>query len=622
MSPSPSVFRVADYISERLKVLGCTDVFMVTGGAAMHLNDAFAKAFGPKVHCLHHEQSCSIAAESSARITGRPCIVNVTAGPGSINAINGVFGAFVDSIPMVVVSGQAKRETLLANCNTPGLRQLGDQEVDIVRMVTGICKSAQLIQDPLVIDQVVDEAYHLAISGRPGPVWLDVPIDVQATPLPATYAERLTQPLQQRLPSQLADPKVSDEDLLKLATHLLGDHRPVLYVGSGIRLGGAYQELLEFLTAWPLATVTGWNSNDLLWDEHPCYCGRPGSVGNRAGNFAVQYAGAVLTVGCRLNIRQVSFNWESFAKNAWTCQLDIDQAELDKPTLSTDHKIRATAKGFFPRLSDALNQVAASQEIDLARLQSHWQAWRNWLRQQLQTYTAISHTLSAQPGRVNPYRLIDRLSQQLPEGSTTVCADGTACVVGFQAAIFKPGQRMFHNSGCASMGYDLPAAIGAYYATHATVTCLAGDGSIMMNLQELAIIGGKQLPVKIVLLNNQGYHSIRQTQNNYFPGNPVGCGAESGLPFPRFASLCQGFELDYIFVNEEADIDNAIQKLYVNNHPALLEVVLDLRQEFTPKLASKKLDDGSMVTAELEDMTPLLGDDIMAQIQAEALAIR
>ena len=614
--------RVADFIAERLKVLGCTDVYMVTGGAAMHLNDAFAKAFGQRVHCLHHEQSCAMAAESFARITGRPCIVNVTAGPGGINAINGVFGAYVDSIPMIVVSGQAKRETLLANCNTPGLRQLGDQEVDIVRMVSGVCKVSVLIQDPLQIQQAVDEAYRQATTGRPGPVWLDVPIDVQATPLPPGYAEAGQQNDDTTAFNEARDPEVSEQDLLELAAHLLSDERPVLYVGSGIRQGGAYQEFLDFLDRWPMVTVTGWNSNDLLWDEHPCYCGRPGSVGNRAGNFAVQYAGAVLTVGCRLNIRQVSFNWKSFAKNAWTCHLDIDQAELNKPTLASDLKLRATCKGFFPRLAQTLADVASVRGLDLERVRSHWQTWRNWLKQQLHTYTAVSHALPSQTGHVNPYRLIDRLTNHLPQGATTVCADGTACVVGFQAAIFKPGQRMFHNSGCASMGYDLPAAIGAYHATQAPVTCLAGDGSIMMNLQELAFIGGKQLPIKIVLLNNQGYHSIRQTQNNYFPDNPVGCGAESGLPFPKFSSLCQGFELDYSLLNDEQNLDTAIQSLYANDRPALLEVVLDLRQEFAPKLASKKLADGSMVTAELEDMSPLLGDETMATIQAAAMAIR
>ena len=444
---------------------------------------------------------------------------------------------------------------------------------------------------------------------------------MQATPLPDAYDGLIRQSLTEGIISHHKDPEAAESDLQELANHLLNDPRPVLYVGSGVRQSGAYQEFLSFLESWPLATVTGWNSNDLLWDDHPCYSGRPGSVGNRAGNFAVQYAGAVLTVGCRLNIRQVSFNWKSFAKNAWTCHLDIDQAELDKPTLSSDLKIRATCKGFFPKLAQALQSVAASQSIDLVALQQRWQAWRHWLKLQLNTYPAISHALPIQSGHVNPYRLIDRLTKQLPEGATSVCADGTACVVGFQAAIFKPGQRMFHNSGCASMGYDLPAAIGAYHASQAAVTCLAGDGSIMMNLQELAFIGGKQLPIKIVLLNNQGYHSIRQTQNNYFPDNPVGCGAESGLPFPKFSNLCQGFELDYQLLSDEQDMEDAIASLYATDKPALLEVILDLRQEFAPKLASKKLADGSMVTAELEDMSPLLGDETMAQIKNAAMAI-
>jgi acetolactate synthase-1/2/3 large subunit len=318
--------RVADFIAERLKFLGCTDVYMVTGGAAMHLNDAFGLAFPDHVHCLHHEQSCAIAAESYARVLGRPAVVNVTAGPGGINAINGVFGAFVDSIPMVVVSGQAKRETLTINAGVPGLRQLGDQEVDIVRMVSAVCKRAVVVQDPQAIADEIDHAFSEAISGRPGPVWLDIPIDVQATPLPDRFEALLTRPLPERKQLALAqEPLATDEEIFTIAMQILQSRRPVLYVGNGVRLSDSYQEFLDFLDQWPLATVTGWNSNDLLWDEHPCYCGRPGTVGNRAGNFAVQFSDCVITVGCRLNIRQVSFNWKSFAKHAWTCHVDIDR---------------------------------------------------------------------------------------------------------------------------------------------------------------------------------------------------------------------------------------------------------------------------------------------------------
>jgi len=614
--------RVADFIARRLHYLGVQDVYMVTGGAAMHLNDAFGLAFSANVHCLHHEQSCAIAAESYARVTGRPAVVNVTAGPGGINAINGVFGAFVDSIPMVIVSGQSKRETLTINCSVPGLRQLGDQEVDIVSMVSSICKRAVVIQDPLSIADEVDHAYLAAITGRPGPVWLDVPIDIQATPLPESYENFITSSLLKRDRWSLAsDPLATDKEINKIAKRILEASRPVLYVGSGVRLSDSYQEFLQFLEQWPIATVTGWNSNDLLWDKHPSYCGRPGTVGNRAGNFAVQYSDCVITVGCRLNIRQVSFNWKSFAKNAWTCHVDIDRAELEKPTLFTDLKVNATIKGFFPRLSEALTYLSTNK-LNSTHCLSRWEEWRKWLREQLIKFSPVDAALPDRQQGVNSYRFINNLTSRLNPDSTIVCADGTACVVGFQAAVIKPKQRLYHNSGCASMGYELPAAIGAFHAKNLPIICIAGDGSIMMNLQELAIIGGLNYPIGIYLLNNQGYHSIRQTQNNYFPGNPIGCGGESGLPFPCFESLCKGFGLAYLRTDTEADLEQNLYDSLAMTGPYIHEIVLELGQDFAPKISSRKLDDGSMVTSELEDMSPFLSEIEMYRIKQEAFAIK
>jgi acetolactate synthase-1/2/3 large subunit len=616
--------RVADFIAKRLHFLGCRHVYMVTGGAAMHLNDAFAKTFAVNVHNLHHEQSCAMAAESYARITGKPAVVNVTAGPGAINAINGVFGAFVDSIPMIVVSGQAKRETLMSTYNIPGLRQLGDQEVDIVSMVKGVCKEVKLIDNPLEILEIIDSYFYIAVTGRQGPVWLDIPIDVQAYQLPESLAQACTTSNLRRqtdYQNQLLRPIGQDIDIL--ANRILTSNRPVLYVGNGVRLSDSYDEFLAFIEEWPLATVTGWNSNDLLWDEHPCYCGRPGTVGNRAGNFAIQYSECLLTVGCRLNLRLVSFNWKSFAKNAWSCHVDIDKAELDKPTLNTNLKIHASIKGFFPMLSDALRKSLESLG-DRTRMNalSHWETWRHYNKDNLIKYHSCYNALPPKNAYVNPYRLVDTLSKYLDNEAIIVCADGTACVVGFQALVVKIGQRLYHNSGCASMGYDLPAAIGAYHASQRPVVCIAGDGSIMMNLQELAYIGGLRLPIIILLMNNKGYHSIRQTQNNYFPDNPVGCGIESGLPFPDFSSLAHGFGLAYLQLSNEEIIDAKIQEAIECEGPVLLEVILDLEQEFAPKLASKKLDDGSMVTAELEDMSPLLGDETINAIKDKAFAIK
>ena len=269
------------------------------------------------------------------------------------------------------------------------------------------------------------------------------------------------------------------------------------------------------------------------------------------------------------------------------------------------------------KLSELIDSGFAHKSVVL----NHWRKWSALNRHYLEIYNSTSDALPPKKGSVNPYRLLNYLTSKLDPGSVTVCADGTACVVGFQSAVIKPNQRIYHNSGCASMGYELPAAIGAYHASGSVVFCIAGDGSIMMNLQELSYIGGLQLPIKIILLNNRGYHSIRQTQQNYFPDNPVGCGVESGLPFPDFQQLASGFGINYLKIEDEDKIDTTIEQFLLHDGPILLEAILDLDQQFTPKLASKKLDDGSMITAELEDMTPLLGDDVMYRIRQEASKI-
>jgi len=585
----------------------------------MHLNDSFGKIFKDRVHSLHHEQSCAIAAESYSRHSAVPAVVNVTAGGGGINAINGVFGAYVDSLPLIVISGQAKRETLVTRHENQNLRQLGDQEVDIVSMVAKVCKYSALIVDPRSIQAELDYAFHIATSGRPGPVWLDIPIDVQSTPFLETDSVTSTaQGLRALEVTCRPAQQVSEEDLFRLASKLLESSRPTLYVGAGIRIGQAYEEFLAFLDKWPIATVTSWNSNDLLWDDHSNYSGRPGTVGNRAGNFAVQYSNAVLIVGTRLNIRAVSFNWKSFAKNAWKCHVVFDEAELTKPTLDTDLRIHATSRGFFPKLSEALEKCLLEKSLSKNDIFAKWSSWISFNKRLLSKYHATKDALPQKSTSVNPYRFIDKLSNFLPSGSITVCADGTACVVGFQAFTIKKDQRLYHNSGCASMGYELPAAIGAYHATNKEIICLAGDGSIMMNIQDLATIGGLKLPIKVILLNNQGYHSIRQTQNNYFPSNPVGCGVESGLPFPDFQALSVAFGLRYHRLERENDMELRLTEFLALPGPSFLEVHLDLEQQFAPKLASKKLGDGSMVTAELEDMTPLLQQDEMKAIRQEA----
>lgn len=588
------MIRVADYIAQTLAERGIRHVFMVTGGGAMHLNDALSRNRDLAVVCCHHEQTCAMAAESYFRLTNRVAAVNVTTGPGGTNAITGVYGAHVDSMAMVVVSGQVKWETCARSTPLP-LRQLGDQEVDIVRMVEPITKYAVVVQDPASIRYHLERALHLATHGRPGPVWLDVPINVQATKIdPATLRGYDT--AEDAIHWETPDLAAATRDIM---TRLAQARRPVIYAGTGIRLSGQYENFRRLAARLGIPVVTAWNSNDLLPDAHPAYAGRPGSLGNRAGNFTVQNADYVLILGCRLNIRLVSYNWENFAPQAFKTMVDIDAAELKKPTLRIDHPVHADLRDLLPRLLDCPWQTVAAHAT-----------WLAWCKARVAKYPVVLPSYWTDAQNVNPYCFMDRLFTQLKENEIIACGDGTACVTAFQAAIIREGQRLFHNSGAASMGYDLPAALGAALAHPGRrVVCLAGDGSIMMNLQELQTIVGRRLPVKIFVLFNFGYHSIRQTQQNFFSDNIIGCGTDSGLSFPDWSRLAHAFGLPFRRVDAHAGLDEAIRATLETEGPALCEVVLDLRQPFAPKLSSRKLDDGRMVTSPLDDMAPFLDRD-------------
>jgi acetolactate synthase-1/2/3 large subunit len=382
-------------------------------------------------------------------------------------------------------------------------------------------------------------------------------------------------------------------------TRLAQARRPVIYAGTGIRLSGQYENFRRLAARLGIPVVTAWNSNDLLPDDHPAYAGRPGSLGNRAGNFTVQNADYVLILGCRLNIRLVSYNWENFAPQAFKTMVDIDAAELKKPTLRIDHPVHADLRDLLPRLLESPWQTVAAHAT-----------WLAWCKERVAKYPVVLPSYWNDAQNVNPYCFMDRLFTQLKENEIIACGDGTACVTAFQAAIIREGQRLFHNSGAASMGYDLPAALGAALAHPGQrIVCLAGDGSIMMNLQELQTIVGRRLPVKIFVLFNFGYHSIRQTQQNFFSDNIIGCGTDSGLSFPEWSRLAHAFGLPFRRVDAHSGLDEAIRATLETEGPGLCEVVLDLRQPFAPKLSSRKLDDGRMVTSPLDDMAPFLDRD-------------
>ena len=608
--------RVADYIASRCLEAGAKHVFLVTGGGAMHLNDAFGRNKDLEPVCFHHEQAAAIAAESYYRLTNRLAVLNVTTGPGGINALNGVYGAYVDSLGMLVISGQVKRETYLRNYPI-ALRQLGDQEVDIVSMARPVVKYATVLQEASMVREVMDKAIYLATHGRPGPVWVDVPVDVQG----ALIDPDALQPYAGGNAGLLLDSDVSENTRLELVElggsdltlkidevikRLMQARRPVVLAGTGLRLSGLHREFLQILDMLMIPVVTGWNAHDVLTNDSPYYAGRPGTVGDRAGNFTVQNADFLLVLGSRLNIRQVSYNWKSFASKAWKAMVDVDQAELDKPTLNIDLKICANLKEFIPAFRDALNSyVPAKVHLD----------YLEWCRSRVSRYPTVLPEYYKKNKPINLYVWSKDLFDRLGKDEVVIAGNGSACVVSFQAAELKSGQRLYTNSGNASMGYDLPAAIGASIALgRKKVICLAGDGSLMMNLQELQTVVGYKLPIKIIVINNNGYHSIRQTQQAYFSDNIFGIGPEDGVTLPNFVDVAKAFTIPSASVRTMDEWSSSrIQELLDNDQYALIELFVDPELPFAPKLASRKLPDGTMVSPSLEDMAPFLTREELAE---------
>lgn len=591
--------RLADYVMQFLADRGVKHVFLVTGGGAMHLNDALGREPRIEYVCNHHEQASAMAAEGYARVTGQPGVVSVTSGPGGVNALNGVFGAFTDSIPMLVLSGQMKRETLLQTHGLLGrLRQLGDQEIDIVGMVRRITKSAVLLADPQRVRYELERAWHLCQSGRPGPCWIDIPVDVQAADVePSALAGYSPEPPAGLAAAELS--RVAEQVLAKIKTA----KRPVILAGTGVRIAGATELFRRIVSRLRLPVATAW-THDVIETSDPCACGKAGSIGDRPGNFAVQNSDLVLVIGSRLNIRQVSYNWENFARHAEKIVVDIDPEELAKPMVRPDLPICADAKDFLGALDTAIDAHGfdASPHAD----------WLAWCRERVVRYPVFDPVRQAsRPGAINPYHFARELFACLEEDDVIVCGDATACIVTFQSSVIRAQTRLFSNSGSASMGYDLPAAIGAAVARGGKrVICLAGDGSLQMNIQELQTVRHHNFPIKLFVLNNGGYLSIRQTQTAFF-GLSVGAGSESGVSFPAFRKIADAYALPASRL-DQPDFRRDVTTILQAPGPHVCEVIIDPAQGFEPKLSSRRLPDGRMVSSSLEDMAPFLDREELA----------
>lgn len=582
--------KISDYIADFLVKHDLTQVFCVVGGGAMHLNDSFGHRPDMKVLYHHHEQAAAMAAEAYARIQGKPGIVCVTSGPGAINALNGVTGAYQDSIPMLVVSGQTK-STLTVKASGLDLRTLGNQEFDIVSAVSNMTKYAEMLMDPYRIRYCLEKAYTLAVQGRPGPCWLDIPLDIQGA-----YVE--TEKLEGYAPTETCSSQTNLGHILpQIAELFCQAERPVIYAGNGIRIAHGADLLQKLVHHLQVPVVTCWDSIDLLANDDPCFCGRGGTMGDRAGNFAVQNSDLLICIGSRLNIYQVGYNVKTWARAAKTVVVDIDPEELKKPILHADIPVCADAVAFMQGLLDATDGKQYRNQM----------AWLKQCQTWKKTYPVVRLSQEEAEGQVNVYAFMKKLSTNLPETAITIVTNGSASVVGSQSYYIKNGDRFIMNCGLSSMGYGLPAAIGACVGAGKPVVCIEGDGSVMMNLQELQTMVTNHLPIKLFILNNGGYHQIRQTQNNIFHNGLIGVGPESGdLGFPDFEKLAAAFGIEYVRLDQNLTMQAGLKQVLATDKACLCEVLVTTTQKFEPKSATKKLPDGTLVSPPLEDMAPFL----------------
>lgn len=581
------MIKLSDYLVQKLESYGVRHVFMVTGGGAMHLNDSFGKSKKIEKIFPHNEQALSMAAEGYARQNNQLAVACVTTGPGGLNCLNGVFGAWTDSAPVLFISGQVKTSTTLDSCPQLPLRQLGDQEAPITRVVTPLTKYAKTVTDPYKIRTVLEEAIYHATNGRPGPVWIDIPINVQSAFINPKKLPKFT-PMKSK--------KANLSNSLKKAAKLLQNaKKPLIVVGHGIRLSCTQQALETLLTQTKIPVVTTFNGIDLIDNKNPYFAGSIGTVGQRAGNFTLQNADVILFLGTRNNIRQISYNWENFAKNAKKIVVDIDPAELKKPTIRPDLAICGDLKNIMPRLLRLLPGPLGAK------------GWLQHCQRLRQQFPPLREFTIQAKDKIHPYFFMQQLGKVLPTTTTLVTSNGTSCVAFLQAFPHKKGQRTFSNSGDASMGYGLPAAIGACLANGRKETvCLEGDGSIMMNIQELQTLRTLQLPIKVFIIKNGGYISIIQTQRNFFNGRLTGCNVPSGVEVPDFVKVAKAFGLPAVRIGKNKDVETGIKKVLAIKGPIVCELDCTSDYIFSPKLSSRKLPNGVMVSPSLEDMFPFL----------------
>ena len=598
------MIKVSDFIFKHLvEKHGIHHCFLVTGGGAMHLNDSIGHTEGLTYICNHHEQASAIAQEGYFRASGKMCVTNVTTGPGGTNAITGVLGQWLDSIPAIYISGQIKTSTYKHTYPYLNLRQLGDQEADIVSMVTPITKYAKTIYNPLDVKYELDKAITIALEGRPGPVWLDIPLDVQGAAVDETLFREFDPT------TEIIDPvkhTLVDEQIKQLIEKIKVAKSPVIYVGNGVRLAKREKEFITMAEKLNIPVVTAISGSDIIWHNHKLYFGKPGICGDRIGNIMVQNSDLLIIMGTRLSIRQVSYAYDLLAPKAFKVMVDIDLAEMQKPTLNIDMPIHVNLSEFIDKML-----VALEGENELPKFEK-WIDWGRIIESKIPTLFDDNPDCE---GYANSYKFADELFKQLHDGDVVVTGNGTAYTCTYQAMKVNKGVRVFANQGCAAMGYGLPAAIGACVSNENGKTiCVTGDGSIQMNLQELQTIVTYKLPLKLFVLENESYLAIKTTQKAFFKGNFTGSNPASGVVCPDLKRIAEAYRIPFVRVSSNEALQSTISEVLNAEGAMICEVRMHPEQTLFPKSASfMDKQTGKMTSAPLEKMAPFVSEELQEE---------
>jgi|SaaInlV_200m_DNA_6_1039755.scaffolds.fasta_scaffold01111_2 acetolactate synthase-1/2/3 large subunit len=581
--------KLTDYIFDFLEKKGIQDIFAISGGGAMHLIDSIGKNEKLNYISAHHEQAAAMASEGYARIKGLPGICVVTSGPGGTNASTGVIGAWIDSIPMVVISGQVTSDTLSEGTE---LRQFGIQECNNTKYAQDYTKYAITVTDPKTIKYHLEKAYYLATTGRSGPVWLDIPLDVQSQTIDVDELDGF----------EIPQEKINTIDnISSIISGIQQAKRPVIIYGYGIRLSKTEEELLRFIETTEIPVISSWTASDIIPTESPLYIGRSGILGDRAGNFTTQNSDLIIILGSRMSIPQVGYNYKIFARKAKKIMVDIDIEEINKPSLSIDIKVNSDLKNFFNQFFEYLK----INDVNFKKQQSWVQRCQTWKKK----YPVVLPEYKDEKDFINSFYFIDYLSSKLTSNAIVVTDMGTSFTCTMQTFKTKKGQRLFTSSGHASMGFGLPGVIGACIASNRQKTIgINGEGGLQMNIQELQTIVTYQLPIVLFVINNDGYLTIKSMQQNHF-GRLVGSDPSSNVECPNMGKIAKAYGLDFIRLSSHDELHEKLDFVLSLDEPIVCEIMMNPNQPLIPRVSSMKLPDGKVVSKPMEDLFPFLPRD-------------